>query len=104
VRLDDGFTFVDAAHLIPFNASRNDHPSNGLSLCKNHHWAMDHFLIAPTPDATWAVSGVLHAHRSPGEADLVQLHGRRLVRLPAEADFRPSAAACGWRLERMKTG
>ena len=25
---------VDAAHLIPFSVSFNDHPSNGLALCK----------------------------------------------------------------------
>ena len=39
--------FVDAAHLIPFSVSYNDHPSNGMALCKNHHWAMDQKLIAP---------------------------------------------------------
>jgi len=42
-------TFVDAAHLIPFSESQNDHPNNGLALCKNHHWAMDRHLIAPAP-------------------------------------------------------
>ena len=41
-------TFIDAAHLIPFSESRNDHPTNGLALCKNHHWAMDRYLIAPS--------------------------------------------------------
>jgi len=36
--VSDG-TFVDAAHLIPFSESGNDHPTNGMALCKNHHWA-----------------------------------------------------------------
>jgi len=39
-----------AAHLIPFNLSRNDKPTNGMALCPNHHWAMDRHLIAPVPD------------------------------------------------------
>ncbi len=26
-----------ATHLIPFSESRNNHPTNGLALCKNHH-------------------------------------------------------------------
>jgi len=33
-----------ATHLIPFSESRNDHPTNGLALCKNHHWAMDRVM------------------------------------------------------------
>ncbi len=50
VRLGDGFSLVDAAHLIPFEVSRDDKPDNGLALCPNHHRAMDRFLIAPCPD------------------------------------------------------
>ena len=52
-------SFIDAAHLIPFSESRNDHPTNGLALCKNHHWAMDRNLIAPCPDHHWHVAKIL---------------------------------------------
>ncbi len=31
---DASLTFVDGAHLIPFGISRNDHPTNGIALCK----------------------------------------------------------------------
>lgn len=53
IRLPAGadVSFIDAAHLLPWNQSRNDHPTNGLALCKNHpasqatpgqaKWAMD---------------------------------------------------------------
>jgi putative restriction endonuclease len=47
VRLNDGFSQVEAAHLVPFNVTRDDNPNNGLALCPNHHRAMDRFLIAP---------------------------------------------------------
>jgi predicted restriction endonuclease len=33
-----------AAHLIPFSESRNDHPTNGLALCKKHCLAMDRVM------------------------------------------------------------
>lgn len=33
-----GYTLVDAAHVWPRSASRNDDPRNGMALCKTHHW------------------------------------------------------------------
>ncbi len=92
--------FVDAAHLIPFATSRNDHPTNGLALCKNHHWAMDRHLIAPGPDQLWHVAGVLREHRSSGEKELLELQNRRLL-MPHEPAFHPHSEALAWRLERL---
>ncbi|WP_346189974.1 HNH endonuclease [Rubritalea halochordaticola] len=37
IRLPGGHTVVDAAHIIPFSESQDDHPRNGIALCKNHH-------------------------------------------------------------------
>lgn len=96
----DDLTFVDAAHLIPFSESRNDHPTNGLALCKNHHWAMDRFLIAPASDGTWKVSPILDERRSDGERSLISLQGKRVL-LPSESAFAPSEAALRWRVERL---
>jgi putative restriction endonuclease len=93
-------TFVDAAHLIPFRDSRNDHPTNGLALCKNHHWAMDRFLIAPGPEAKWRISSRLIAHRSEGERQLTEISGRPVLP-PTELAYRPSEAALRWRCERL---
>lgn len=91
---------VDAAHLIPFSVSFNDHPSNGLALCKNHHWAMDRSLIAPAPSGVWKVSRVLIGHRSTGEAELVKLADHPVFP-PADEAFSPDPAALQWRLERL---
>lgn len=93
-------SFVDAAHLIPFATSGNDHPTNGLALCKNHHWAMDRHLIAPGPDQLWHVAGVLQEHRSNGEKELLGLQDRCLL-LPHEPAFHPHVEALAWRLERL---
>ena len=98
--LDEDVTFVDAAHLIPFHVNQNDHPTNGMALCKNHHWALDRRLIAPHPDGSWRVSGHLRPHRSPGEKELVDLEGRAFL-APREVAFSPSTASLEWRVARL---
>jgi len=92
--------YVDAAHLIPFAESANDHPTNGIALCKNHHWAMDRHLIAPTPAGVWKVSRVLIGHRSTGEAELVRLADHPVLP-PTDDAYRPDPAAMQWRVERL---
>jgi hypothetical protein len=36
---------VDAAHILPWADYDLDHVSNGICLCKHHHWAFDEGLI-----------------------------------------------------------
>lgn len=36
-----GQNIVDGSHIKPFSEFRDDRINNGLSLCKNHHWAFD---------------------------------------------------------------
>ncbi|MFK5923393.1 MAG: HNH endonuclease [Verrucomicrobiota bacterium] len=80
IRLPSGITMVEAAHLIPFSVSANDHPSNGFALCKNHHWAFDRHLITPDHEGRWQVSPSLEHRRSSGEAELCALAGERMLR------------------------
>lgn len=102
IKLSHGndISFVDAAHLIPFSESFNDHPTNGISLCKNHHWAMDRNLIAPCPDLTWRVANFLDPRKSSGEADLIKLTGQPLL-LPSDPAFYPSEVSLAWRCKRL---
>ena len=74
VLLDQSMSLVEAAHLIPFNVSRNDKPTNGMALCPNHHWAMDRHLIAPVPDGKkragiWRVNEERLDDRIEGQRD-----------------------------------
>jgi putative restriction endonuclease len=93
-------SFIDAAHLIPFSESQNDHPTNGLALCKNHHWAMDRNLIAPAPDHHWHVSKILDPRRSNGEKELIALSGQALL-LPQDGAFHPDAEGLKWRRKQL---
>jgi putative restriction endonuclease len=93
-------SFIDAAHLIPFSESQNDHPTNGLALCKNHHWAMDRNLIAPATDHHWHVSKILDPRRSNGEKELIALSGQILL-LPQDQAFHPDTKGLKWRSEQL---
>ena len=89
-----------AAQSIPFSESRNDHPINGLALCKNHHGTMDRNLIAPCPDHHWHVAKILDPRRSNGEKELIELSGKSLL-LPKDPAFHPDAYGLEWRCERL---
>lgn len=93
-------SFIDAAHLLPWNEFHNDHPTNGLALCKNHHWAMDRDLIAPCPDHHWQVSKILDPRRSIGERELLEL-ARKSVLVPKDPAFHPDRNALEWRCQRL---
>jgi hypothetical protein len=90
--IDDGLATPDR---IP---SFNDHPTNGLALCKNHHWATDRNLIAPCPDHHWQVSRVLDSRRSNGEMELLNLAGKSVL-LPKDPAFHPDRKALEWRCQ-----
>ena len=100
---DRELTFVDAAHVIPFRESRNDNPTNGIALCKNHHWAMDQGLIAPDPEQVWRVSSEIDPRRSKGEEELKGLGGQRML-LPKEQAYAPDPRGLTWRYARLKAG
>lgn len=105
VRFTDDLTLVQAAHIIPFQVSRNDKPNNGLALCPNHHWAMDRNLIAPCPDPArtapgiWKVSNRLD-DRIEGQKDLLDLANRRVIE-PRESVFYPAEESLRWREEHL---
>ena len=68
---DDGRPGVDAAHILPDSDFDMNHVSNGLCLCKLHHWAFDEGLLEITHDV------------SSGYA----------IALPAEVEERAAASA-----------
>jgi len=92
-------TMVDAAHLIPFRISKDDDPRNGIALCKNHHWAMDRYLIAPGPDGVWHVSRSFD-RRIRDHQPVLDLDGQSIL-LPRELRFQPKEESLAWRMGRL---
>lgn len=107
VLLEQAVSLVEAAHLIPFNLSRNDKPTNGMALCPNHHWAMDRHLIAPVPDkkklaGVWRVNEQRLDDRIEGQRDLVAIAGKSVIP-PSEEKFYPAMESLRWREEHLVT-
>jgi len=107
VLLNQLLSLVEAAHLIPFNVSRNDKPTNGIALCPNHHWAMDRHLIAPCLDdkrraGVWRINGDRLDERIDGQRDLVTLNGKPVIP-PSEDKFYPAAEGLQWREQHLAT-
>ena len=99
-RNNQGSAGVSPASLFSDAAKMAALPTNGLALCKNHHWAMDRDLIAPAPDHHWHVSAILDARRSTGEEQLLTLAGKSLL-LPKDQAFHPDAEGLEWRLIKL---
>jgi putative restriction endonuclease len=105
VLLDHTLSLVEAAHLIPFNESHNDKPTNGVALCPNHHWAIDRLLIAPCPDekrvaGIWRINRTRLDKRIEGQRDLVALDGEPVI-APSEEKFYPALESLRWRAGRL---
>ncbi len=95
----NGLVIIDAAHLIPFSESQDDDPRNGIALCKNHHWAMDKFLIVPGTDNLWHVSPELD-DRIEGCKEIINLNKRKIL-LPLDEKYYPKPNSLNWRYSRI---
>ncbi|MBS9405174.1 HNH endonuclease [Halomonas sp. TRM85114] len=91
---------VEAAHLIPFAASRDDRPCNGLALTPDLHWAMDNHLIAPGPDRNWHVSPMVDSLVEDNQW-LWRLDKQPLV-LPRDERFHPHEDGLAWRIDHLQ--
>jgi putative restriction endonuclease len=85
---------VDGAHIKPFGKFYDDRINNGLSLCKNHHWAFDRFWFTLNDDFTIVVAGTLRED-SPHARPIKDFHGDRIM-LPVRAEYRPHPDALQW--------
>ena len=96
-----GPVLADAAHLIPFSETQDDHPRNGITLTPTFHRALDACLIAPGPDMKWHVSEVLD-RRIPDNGPLVLLAGEDVI-FHGNRRYRPRREALEWRIEHLRT-
>jgi putative restriction endonuclease len=73
-----GKTIVDGAHIKPFSRFYDDRIDNGLSLCKNHHWAFDQGWFAIKDDYRIIVSESLR-EESPHATPMRNFIGETLL-------------------------
>lgn len=72
VLLPSGVTIVEAAHIHQFSDSQNDTITNGLVLCRNHHWAFDQGLWTLGTDHTVLVATRGFLEDAPSQVSLAE--------------------------------
>lgn len=92
-----GQNIVDGAHIKPFAQFYDDRIDNGLSLCKNHHWAFDKFWFTINDDYTIIVSDKLRED-SP-HATPIKDFEKKSILLPAHEQYYPRLDALQWHRE-----
>lgn len=60
----DGYTAVDAAHIVPWSERRDDRPTNGMALCKLCHWSFDRGLMSVGKDYEVLISGSVRTEKN----------------------------------------
>ncbi len=99
VRTLDGHTAVAAAHIVPWSASRDDRPANGMALCRMCHWVFDEGLMRVSSGYEILTSPHLTAMDNlPGY--LTNLEGRGIVG-PSRRPFWPDVESLRWHREKV---
>lgn len=94
VTVDSG-SIVDAAHIHQFADSRNNHPRNGIALCKNAHWMFDEGLWS-LDDNYRVLVAKKRFDESGAEALLLSLKANHRILLPTDPNYWPDKAHLAW--------
>ena len=92
-------SIVDGAHIKPFSKFYDDRIDNGISLCKNHHWAFDHGWFTINDDYVILVSDDLW-EKSPNAKPIKESQGERII-LPIQEQYCPRIEALVWHRENV---
>jgi putative restriction endonuclease len=95
----DGKNIVDGSHIKPFSQFYDDRIDNGLSLCKNHHWAFDRYWFSINDDYTIIVADNLR-EESPNARPMREFIGAS-INLPAQQQYYPRLDALTWHREEF---
>lgn len=96
VLLPSGITLVEAAHIHQFAKSRNDDISNGMALCRNHHWAFDQGLWTIGTDFKIIVASGAFTEASPNQMPLGAYCSRQIDLFWLANEHRPSQKNLDW--------
>ena len=95
----DGESVTEAAHIVPFNVSKNDDVRNGISLCKLHHWAFDKGLISLSETYKVIVSELMSEEGPRGW--MLNTLSNKFILLPEHNLLYPAQEALAWHREEV---
>ncbi|MFQ3636994.1 MAG: HNH endonuclease [Cyanobacteriota bacterium] len=98
----DSENIVDGSHILPFSIFRDDRYDNGLSLCKNHHWAFDHGWFSISDEYTIIIPENRIHEEPPIDTKPMQAFHNEPIFLPNQIEFYPRLEAIQWHRERWK--
>lgn len=90
---------VDGAHIRPYALFYDNRIINGISLCKNHHWAFDCGWFYVDEDYRIRVAENLDED-SPYTRPLAEFHGES-IQLPDVPDYYPSPESLQWHFQHV---
>ncbi|MBD1828880.1 HNH endonuclease [Microcoleus vaginatus GB1-A2] len=85
---------VDGSHIKPFSQFNDDQVDNGISLCKNHHWAFDQGWFAIDDNYRIIVANDLK-EESPNARCMKDFHSETIL-LPTAKQYRPRLESLEW--------
>lgn len=94
--LPSGIALVEAAHIHQFSKSRNDDITNGMALCRNHHWAFDQGLWTLGHNFDVIVAHNAFTEEAPNQLSLGAYHSRHVDLSRLEVEHRPSQKHLDW--------
>ncbi|MBD2021145.1 HNH endonuclease [Leptolyngbya sp. FACHB-36] len=92
----DNQNVVDGAHIKPFSEFRDDRLDNGLSLCKNHHWAFDRGWFGISDKYRIIVPDGRLYEETPRDMRSLQDFDDELILLPNQEIYNPRVDALQW--------
>lgn len=90
---------VDGAHIKPFSQFFDDKIDNGISLCKNHHWAFDRGWFSVDENYRIKVSDTIR-EESPNTKPMQDFNGEELY-LPSHESYFPRIQAIQWHYKNI---
>lgn len=98
----DNQNIVDGAHIKPFSEFRDDRFDNGISLCKNHHWAFDHGWFGIDDSYRIVVPDDRFYEETPMNTKSIRdFHGERIL-MPTQLEHQPRIEALKWHRDYWK--
>lgn len=94
--LPSGIALVEAAHIHQFAQSWNNDITNGMALCRNHHWAFDQGLWSIDTSFEIVVACGKFAEQAPGQTGLMSYHSKQLDFSWLQPECRPSQKNLDW--------
>ncbi|MCU0534858.1 MAG: HNH endonuclease [Hydrococcus sp. Prado102] len=85
---------VDGAHIKPLAQFYDNRIDNGISFCKNHHWAFDNGLFTIDNEYKIIVSNDFQ-EESPHSRTIREFHGEAIL-LPNSTEYLPRVEALQW--------